>query len=185
MWHFTSGLPETRCGAGSTILNTQSIRARLPELFLEYGVKSIIDLPCGDFNWMAQTDLSGIDYTGYDNDSQNIIIARGRDSKRGFEPRSKKLVMIDVLCGTIGTADLVICRDFLQHLPFAEAEPFMDKLRSVAPLALITSHLNQANSDISLPGDFRPLNLQVSPFSLDPPIEIINDCGRILGVWRQ
>jgi hypothetical protein len=34
----------------------------LPALWRDLGVASILDIPCGDFAWMQQVDLSGFRY---------------------------------------------------------------------------------------------------------------------------
>ena len=43
---------ETVSGEGSTLDNTENIRRVLPEILSELNIKSIIDVPCGDFKWM-------------------------------------------------------------------------------------------------------------------------------------
>src|SRR3989304_1173971 len=60
------GIDETLSGVGSTLEHTATLRRALPDLFAKSDVKSILDIPCGDFNWMQHVDLSGIEYTGAD-----------------------------------------------------------------------------------------------------------------------
>src|ERR1035437_7820532 len=57
---------ESISGTGSDIYNTKIIIKELPILFNEYGISTMLDLPCGDFNWMRNVDLNDIDYTGAD-----------------------------------------------------------------------------------------------------------------------
>ena len=45
---------------------TVSLRAYIPELFARLGVKTFLDSPCGDWNWMRLVDLKGIQYIGAD-----------------------------------------------------------------------------------------------------------------------
>ena len=56
--------PESRSGEGSTLTNTENLRAALPDLFKRHNVKTFLDAPCGDFNWMkhvvAETDVTYI-----------------------------------------------------------------------------------------------------------------------------
>jgi hypothetical protein len=59
------GSDESFSGTGSTVANTTAIRAELPNVIRELEIKSIIDIPCGDFNWMRLLDLS-IPYLGCD-----------------------------------------------------------------------------------------------------------------------
>lgn len=59
------GDPESLSGPGSNLLETRTIRRDLPRLFAKYGVRSILDVPCGDFNWMKEMDLAGVNYAEY------------------------------------------------------------------------------------------------------------------------
>jgi hypothetical protein len=58
--------PESRSGNGSELKNTIKLRSELPYLFVKYNIKSILDIPCGDFNWMKEVDLTNIEYKGAD-----------------------------------------------------------------------------------------------------------------------
>ena len=175
---FVGGLPETRCGAGSTISNTETIRAWLPKLFKEFGIKTLLDAPCGDFNWMNAVDISGISYIGLDYDVDNIETARSKNGLLDFRAT-------DIVSGRIPKADLLLCRDFLQHLPNRLVFKFLENVKSSGTkMILVTSHNNAANEDISTTGDFRRLNLECSPFSFPAPVKSIDDGeGRILGLW--
>lgn len=184
---FTAGLPETGCGAGSTVAYTESIREWLPALLRELKVKTLLDAPCGDFNWMARTDLSGIDYVGCDYDPAHVQVAVARDSEPVvYRPRSKTVMVLDVCRDRLPYyADLMLCRDFLQHLPNAMViETLKNFVTSGIPWLLATSHDNAKNADIAKVGMFRALNLTAAPFNLPKPHNSVNDgAGRILGLW--
>ncbi len=57
---------ESRSGPGSTIARTDLLRSRLSDMVRELQVRSLLDVPCGDFNWMRLTELPGVDYVGAD-----------------------------------------------------------------------------------------------------------------------
>ncbi len=57
---------ESVSGPGSTLEETDPIRRELPALLGDLGATSLLDLPCGDFHWMQNIDLAGIDYIGGD-----------------------------------------------------------------------------------------------------------------------
>ena len=45
---------ESRSGIGSEIKNTKEVLRAINQMSLkQYNIKSIIDIPCGDFNWMS------------------------------------------------------------------------------------------------------------------------------------
>src|SRR5580765_5333146 len=58
--------PESVSGRGSTLAHTEMIRKTLPDLLAHLHARSLLDAPCGDFNWMQYVDLGGIQYTGAD-----------------------------------------------------------------------------------------------------------------------
>ena len=53
---------ESRSGLGSEIKNTKEVLKALKKIIKEYNIRSIIDIPCGDFNWMSKIDMKNIDY---------------------------------------------------------------------------------------------------------------------------
>src|SRR6478735_1893585 len=57
---------ESVSGPGSDLDQTQIVMRELPVLFKELGTSSLLDLPCGDFHWMCDTDLGEIRYVGAD-----------------------------------------------------------------------------------------------------------------------
>lgn len=185
---FTGGLPETKCGAGSTLANTSNIRAWLPGLFKQLRVVDLLDIPCGDFNWMSRTDLSSVNYIGCDCDPQHCESTRSRSSMpSSFNPRKKTVVELDMIDDPLPRADLMLCRDFFQHLPNVDiADAIENFIDSYIPWMLCTSHDNVDNDDIELAGMFRPLNLTSCPFSFPAPQKWVEDgSGRILGLWNR
>ncbi len=185
---FNGGLPETLCGRGSTLKVTKNLRTKLPKMLRLLKVSALLDAPCGDFNWLAQTDLSRVKYVGADLDEDNLKEARLRyDLTSSLRPRSVSFLHRDLLTDSLPRADAVMCHDFLQHLPHDMVRAVLQNFaRSGARWFLATSHGNAKNDDISLPGEFRPLNLTVPPLSLTQPAWSIKDppdSGRVLGVW--
>jgi hypothetical protein len=57
---------ESVSGTGSELNRTYHLRRELPVLLSELKVRSLLDLPCGDFNWMAHVELGDIRYVGAD-----------------------------------------------------------------------------------------------------------------------
>lgn len=59
--------PESRSGPGSTIERTERIRSELPSLFKQLGVRTVLDAPCGDYNWFRLISREpGFHYIGAD-----------------------------------------------------------------------------------------------------------------------
>ncbi|MDR1323847.1 MAG: class I SAM-dependent methyltransferase, partial [Candidatus Margulisbacteria bacterium] len=57
---------ESRSGGGSEVDATKTIRKTLPKLWKKYKIKTFLDVPCGDYNWMKEIDKSTITYIGGD-----------------------------------------------------------------------------------------------------------------------
>jgi hypothetical protein len=185
---FTGGLPETGCGAGSTFDNTQNVREQLPRLLSQLRVMKLLDAPCGDGNWMSRTDLYGIEYIGADYDQVHCAWTKARESQPSkFRPHSKTVVKLDICRNALPPADLMLCRDFLQHLPNVDVSTVLNNFRASGIVWLLaTSHDNEKNDDIPERGMFRPLNLTVAPFNFPAPQRSIPDGdGRMLGLWRR
>lgn len=50
------GNSESKSGGGSTISSTTTLRHFLPIFFQKYNIKTILDIPCGDYNWMKMVE---------------------------------------------------------------------------------------------------------------------------------
>lgn len=178
---FTSGRPETLCGAGSTLRETEYLRSLLPIMFSDLGVRSLLDAPCGDFNWMAQVDLTGIDYIGADYSDDNLKAARQR-ADRDFR-------RLDIVTDDLPDADAMLCRDFHQHIPNAMViSALRNFVASGIRWLIATTHDNPVNEDIEKPGMFRRINLEVGPFCLPATRTLIADppgSGHYLAVWDR
>ena len=56
------GKIETYSGPGSLLKNTNNLIEGLSLFIKEYNIKSIIDVPCGDFNYMKEINLDNVNY---------------------------------------------------------------------------------------------------------------------------
>jgi hypothetical protein len=50
-WNFWRAA-ESASGPGSSLLDTETLRAGLPAMFDGFGIHRMLDAPCGDFHWM-------------------------------------------------------------------------------------------------------------------------------------
>ncbi|MFY7988468.1 MAG: hypothetical protein ACOVNP_06255 [Flavobacterium sp.] len=58
--------PETFSGPGSEVESNKLLIKDIEELINNFGINSILDLACGDFNWMKEVNLTEIKYIGVD-----------------------------------------------------------------------------------------------------------------------
>ena len=106
---------ESRSGPGSRREATKRLRWELPELISCLRVKRMLDIGCGDFNWMREMQLSLELYIGVDTVFDVVLANRLRygDVRRWF-------LMRDLTQHPLPRADLVLCRDVLIHFPDAD-----------------------------------------------------------------
>lgn len=156
------GSKESVSGSGSTLAMTKSIRSLLPIVFEKFKIKSLLDVPCGDFNWMRLVDLNGISYLGGD-----IVEPLVADLNRNFSSNSISFRQFDITIDLFPKSDLVLNRDCLFHLSYGDIELTLSNfLKSGSKYFLSTSHENGGkfmNTDIRS-GDFRLIDLFDSPF---------------------
>ena len=105
---------ESRSGTGSSLRKTANLRRELPLLLSQYRIQSILDVPCGDFHWMKEVDLTGTSYLGVDIVDELITANRARFATKDVEFRRG-----DFIKETLPRADLVDRRDCFIHYPFA------------------------------------------------------------------
>ena len=75
--------PESKSGPGASLDQTAAIRRFLPALCRQLGVRNLLDLPCGDFHWMATIDLGSVEYIGADLLPELVDANTGRYAQPG------------------------------------------------------------------------------------------------------
>ena len=162
---------ESVSGPGSTLEETEPIRRELPALLAELGASSLLDLPCGDFHWMQHTDLSGVRYNGGDLVGDLIERNRAEFARDGVEFQK-----LDLVNDTLPAFDVILCRDCLVHLSFADAQAALSNIaRSGAGWLLATSFPSVTRNDDIVTGQWRPINLTLPPFNLPEPEQVIGE----------
>lgn len=105
------GDKDSKSGKGSNLEATAEVRRVLPDLLRELGARSMLDVPCGDFFWMAHVDLAGIDYLGGDIVPELIAANRAAHARPGVD-----FQVVDLIRGPVPQADVIFVRDCLVHL---------------------------------------------------------------------
>jgi len=164
---------ESVSGQGSELAQTVVLRAALPSLLQAYHIRSLLDVPCGDFNWMQCVDLSGIRYNG--GDIVADIVAQNQ-LKYGAAERSFQT--LDLLSDTLPEADCILVRDCLVHFSFRHIEQALANIRKSKISYLLTTSFpeHEKNEDIQT-GYWRPLNLQKAPFFFPEPLVCLKEGG--------
>ena len=173
---------ESDSGDGSSMAETRALREALPDLIHRHHVESILDVPCGDAHWMAQTDLGSASYLGAD--IVESLIARNQARHAGS---GRSFAVLDLTKDKLPRADLILCRDLFIHLSLADIGRALRNIAASGSGLLLATHYAacKANVDIES-GDFRPINLRLAPFHLPAPIEEIDERSQMeAGAYRD
>jgi hypothetical protein len=170
------GQTESKSGGGSTLTATVALREKLPEIIEKYNITRMLDIPCGDFNWMkkALQQCNTIQYTGGD-----IVPAMIENNQKHYANEKVQFRVLDITKDELLKADLIFCRECLQHLSDENVKKALINFkRSEAKYLLVTSFPKTLRNWDILDGDYRPLNLRKKPFNLPKPILEIKETKR-------
>jgi SAM-dependent methyltransferase len=150
-------------GGGSTLDQTKLYREFLQTFLREHNIHSVVDVGCGDWTFSKAIDWTGIAYIGYD--VVGFLIDKN-NAKYGTQ--SIQFIKGDATATDLPAADLLICKDVLQHLPNADIAKFLRQLRKFK-YCLITNDidLSKTNNNLRIVrGEHHLVDLTMPPFNL-------------------
>ncbi len=155
-WGYGSGL-------GSVPQYTAPYRIFLSNFMKSNGIKSVLDVGCGDWQISSLIDWSDVNYIGMDVSS--VVLT----NTSRFAADNIRFIEGDAVHDELPRADLLILKDVLQHWSNTDILRFLPKMRQF-PRALVTNGFDAAalaltNQDISS-GGYRPVDLKASPFNM-------------------
>mmetsp|Transcript_6662 Transcript_6662/g.15263 ORF Transcript_6662/g.15263 Transcript_6662/m.15263 type:complete len:233 (+) Transcript_6662:408-1106(+) len=194
------GVAHHGSGPGSSMRSTIGIRAVLPALIDLLKIKTIVDLPCGDFTYMrsiikpegSSFRKQNTSYVGLDI-SPSLVKAL---STLFGEPNKIAFMTFDMSRQILWPADLVVVRDVLFHF---DMERGLDVLRNIqksgSKFLLSTYFPGKTNSPKGFNKgrgfqSFHHINLEAPPYNLSKPLLAIGFDGeranppRVMGLWR-
>jgi hypothetical protein len=178
--HNLWGADESRSGWGSC-RGAQSVavaKAALRKAVTEHGVRSIHDIPCGDFNWMPDVlaEFGDVGYIGFD--IVRAALHRNRDRRPDVEFR-----WLDITAKAPPAADLIFCKDLLNHLSDADVRRAIANMRRSGSTYLLASN-NSGYENSALPdhpAGSRHLDVTAPPFCFRAPLWTL---GEYMSFWR-
>jgi len=173
---------DSRSGPGSGEDQTARIATAIPELCQRLGVRRLLDIPCGDFSWMANVDLHGTSYIGAD------IVPEILERNRVLHARADRaFLQLDLTRSALPRTDLLLCRDCLVHLSTRDVLAALENIvRNEIPYLLTTTFPGESENVDIVTGDWRPIDLTKPPFVLPEPTELINEgCTEQGGVFSD
>lgn len=174
---------ESFSGGGSTVDFTESIRSELEEWLRRNQIRSLVDIPCGDFNWMQKVHLpDDCQYIGMD-----IVEDLIESNNEQYADANYSFRVGDVIADKLPIADVYFCRDVFIHFPNSAIETAIQNIKATGAKFLIatTFPFIKENIDTEFPTS-RHHNLE---FQLGEPLELLKDFGnkrtdKYMGVWR-
>jgi len=134
----------------------------------ELDIRSIADIPCGDFNWMPLylERHPQVRYAGYAIVPALIAENRTRFPDRQFE-------VLDITRNSPAQADLVFSKDMLNHLCEKDVWAALENMTASKPKYLMLT-TNRGFENVDLPPNHphasRYLDLEAAPYSMPAPI---------------
>jgi hypothetical protein len=158
---------ESRSGTGSSLRETEIVRKELPKLLKDFNITTMVDAPCGDWNWMKTTDLSSLSkYIGID-----IVEKIIKDNKR-YSDEKIEFKSCDLIEDDLPKADLILCRDCLVHLVYDDIFKALKNFKKSGSKYLLTTTFPsfKKNQELIVAHIWRALNLELEPFFFKKPI---------------
>lgn len=180
------GDSETVSGDGSRLDRTDKVRAALPVLIHDLGIRTFLDIPCGDYNWMKLVEME-IDYIGAD--IVEPVILQNRSQYTG---KNRKFVVLDLLADQLPEVDLIFCRDCLVHFSNKDIFTALKNFKlSGSRYLLTTTFTKRVENQRIVTGEWHPVNLSIAPFFLPEPSLLVDDSydspnyfDKQLGLWK-
>lgn len=150
--------------SGSEFFVTRPYIEFIQSFLLKCNITTVVDLGCGDWQALRHIDWSGIEYVGYD--VVKIVIDR---NQMLFAQPSIRFIHADGLEIDLPQADLLICKDVLQHLSNTDVKQLLQQI-SKYKYCLFTDYIDRQtlssdNTDISV-GGYRPIDITMPPFNI-------------------
>jgi hypothetical protein len=183
------GSAESASGPGSTRDRAATFLPDLVALVGGLKVDTLLDAACGDFNWAAPLADSVSSYIGVD-----VVPALVDANRRQHSSRGRRFLCRDIVRQRLPSAQLVLSRDTLVHLCFADIRRTLENFRRTGAGYLLATTFVGDRDNADIPnGDWRPLNLEKPPFSFPPPLELVDErchhsgghyADKRFGLWR-
>ena len=153
--------------------------ATLQRFLHDYDIKSVVDLGCGDWQFSRLIDWSGVEYLGLD-----VVEAVVEANRKEFATDSIAFA-VEAVGEPLPPADLVVCKDVLQHLPLAGVAHYLAEFRERYQHVLITNDVfpdRDTNVEIS-PGAGRAIRPDLEPFSEKCTLVLEWEISALGGYW--
>ncbi len=150
-------------GPGSTLKEGRPFIKYVQDFLRSFDVRSIVDLGCGDWALAREIDWSHRNYLGID-----VVPSVIAKNQALYASDNIKFLHLDGSVEALPSADLLICKDVLQHLPLSKIFQILFQIQKFKYVIFVNGFSQgdlAVNGDIPI-GSYRPLDLSKPPFNL-------------------
>jgi hypothetical protein len=177
-------------GIGSSVSATAPMRAVIYKVVKEFGVRSMVDVACGDLVWMPLV-LDSLRRSGHPIEFTGCDIVPSLIQQHTLAHPDERFQHLDFVAQPIPPGELIVCREVLQHLRVRDIVAGLANIAaSGARLLLATTHLRRYGIRNHLnmkTGRCRDRNLLLPPFNLPNPLALYPDTDeprdKFVGLW--
>jgi len=168
--------------SGNPFRNTEALRREIPKIFKELGIRSFVDVGCGDFLWLSTIDWTGISYLGID--IVQDLIERNIRKYPGFN-----FIKMNAIEKIPSKADMIFIRSIFIHLGFPDSLKIIENVKKSGSTYMMAS--TRENKKVN----YEPVclmlqhqNLLRPPFNFPKPLMLIKEMdiktNNHMGVWK-
>lgn len=180
---------ESVSGNGSELAATHELIKELNGLIKQRSITSMLDIPCGDFNWMQHVNLNKVNYIGGD-----IVETLIKSNTLNFGEDRVRFQLLDLTQDALPKVDLVFCRDCLVHLSYKDIYKALVNIKKSNSTYLLTTSFYRCNRNQNIiTGQWRKLNFEIFPFYFSKPLQVIDEkytkrghqhSDKVMAVWK-
>jgi 2-polyprenyl-3-methyl-5-hydroxy-6-metoxy-1,4-benzoquinol methylase len=173
------GSKETRSGKGSEIKATTKVVKAFPAIFEKNEIIGLVDIGCGECNWVQQLFPKLAFYLGID-----VVEKIIEENNKKYNPSGRRFCKFANTEFPYWMADLydpgkfqaILFADVLVHLPNHVVQQYLNAIKDTEIQYIFATTFPEIkeNTDVELNEiAWRPINMAIDPFNLGVPIEML------------
>ena len=181
------GGSESLSGPGSENIQTFALENELPKMLKKHEICSMLDIPCGDFNWMKKVVLPYARENEFSYFGADIVDALIKENVQKYSSERITFMKLNLISDDLPKVDLVFVRDCLVHLSYKDIQKAIHNIKKSGSKYLMSTTFIDYHENHNIPtGHWRPINLQDAPFNFPSPDYIlIENCTEGSGAYRD
>lgn len=151
-------------GSGSMLEQAMPYKVFLEDFLNENQIESVVDFGCGDWTFSQHVEWGNANYFGVD-----LVKSVIRRNQARFDASNISFACGDGASMDLPEADLLLCKDVLQHLSHEEILAFLQlvpKYKHVLITNDVDSHTLTSVNDKIATGEYHNLDLTKSPYDV-------------------